>query len=146
MGGRVGDVAILEPHLAAGTGQDAGQHVDQRRLAGAVGPDDREDAAGGNGQRHRLHSLHAAEILRQVVDGEDGRAHRPKVLRRRPTMPVRLKSHLGRKIRMTSIRQPNTIMYAEPRSRISSGMKVTMTAPAMAPRIEPSPPMISMAR
>src|SRR4051794_36712334 len=45
VGGEVGDVVTAQAYPPAGRGDEAGQHVEQGRLAGAVGADDTEDLA-----------------------------------------------------------------------------------------------------
>ncbi len=60
---------------AAGGGQNAHGGVEQRGLAGAVGADDGDDAAGLDGQRDVAHGLDLAVGDGEAVDGEDGRAH-----------------------------------------------------------------------
>ena len=64
------DVAALE-HDAAGIRLvEAGDHVEQRGLAGAVGADDREDAALGDVDRHAVDGGDAAEVLGNVRNRE----------------------------------------------------------------------------
>ena len=63
-----GDVAAVE-HDAAGVGLvEARDHVEQRGLAGAVGADDRDDAALGDVDRHVLDCGDAAEALGDTRD------------------------------------------------------------------------------
>src|SRR3954469_4240523 len=52
---------------------DAGEEVQERRLAGAVGADQREDRAGRDVQRHVVHRAHAAETLVQLFGLEERR-------------------------------------------------------------------------
>src|SRR2546425_11531585 len=59
--------------------------VEQRRLAGAVGPDEAEDLARVHGERHPVHGADAAERFPQVADFED-RGHE---VRRRSASPSR---------------------------------------------------------
>src|SRR5262249_6318731 len=59
------DVAALVAQ-AAGRGRgEAGDEVEQRRLAGAVGPDQAEELAAGHGEGHPAHRDDAAEAARQ---------------------------------------------------------------------------------
>ena len=44
------------------------EHVDRRRLAGAVGPEEPEDLAGGDLEADAAHRLDLVEGLAQVVD------------------------------------------------------------------------------
>ena len=59
---------------AAGRVQDAGQHLDRGRLAGAVRADVREPLAGLDGERDALHRLDVAEPLRKRLRLDDGHA------------------------------------------------------------------------
>ena len=54
---------------------DAGQDVEDGRLAGAVGTDDREQLARLDGERDTVDRDHAGEPQRHVADIEDRRAH-----------------------------------------------------------------------
>ena len=67
--------------------EDAGDHVEQRRLAGAVGADHAADLAGLDVERHLVHRHQAAEALGHVVEDKQ-RAHRPP-----PVSPSRRASH-----------------------------------------------------
>jgi hypothetical protein len=67
---------LTEPDLALGGLVDAGQHVEHRRLAGAVGADDRVDRAGLDRERHLRQRLDGTEPDADVVD-LDGRDVRP---------------------------------------------------------------------
>ena len=46
---------------------DAADQIEQRRLAGAVRPDQREDRARRDGERDVAHRVHAAEALVQAL-------------------------------------------------------------------------------
>jgi hypothetical protein len=50
---------------------DAVQHVEDRRLAGAVRADDREELAGGDVEGHAVEGLDAAEAELDVLDLEE---------------------------------------------------------------------------
>ena len=69
-----GDIGALEQDAAAGRPQHADQHAQERRLAGAVGADQAEQLAFGDGQIDAGERVHAAEIHRYIVDVEQ--AHR----------------------------------------------------------------------
>ena len=58
-----GDVAAFQGDAPAVGPVEAGDHVEQRGLAGAVGADDREDAALGDVDRHAIDRDDAAEAL-----------------------------------------------------------------------------------
>ena len=70
---------VAEADLALGGLVDAGQDVEHRRLAGAVGADDRVDRAGLDGERHLRQRLDGAEPDADVVD-LDRRDVRPDAL------------------------------------------------------------------
>src|SRR5204863_3198196 len=55
--------AAVQPDAARGEGQGAGDQVEQRRLAGAVGPDQPRDAARGHPEGDTVHGDVAAEAL-----------------------------------------------------------------------------------
>jgi len=80
--GQVGDVASLERDAAAVRMVEAADHVEDGRLAGAVGADDRQDLALLGLERHPRHGLHAAERLGRLADLEE-RAHDSHRFRRR---------------------------------------------------------------
>ena len=58
-------------HLPLLRGVDAGERVEQRRLAGAVGPDDGQDLAAGHRHRDVVEADDAAEAQGDVLDVED---------------------------------------------------------------------------
>ena len=53
---------------------DAGDAFDQRRLAGAVVAEERDDLAGIDVPAHVVDGDQAAEALGEIADGEDGSA------------------------------------------------------------------------
>ena len=63
---RAGDVRAVELDLAQRRLVEAGEHVEERRLAGAVGPDDRDDRALGDLEGDVVDGDEAAEDLRHV--------------------------------------------------------------------------------
>ena len=70
--GQAGDVPPLVQD-AAGVGHvEAGDEVEQRRLAGAVGPDHPDDLPLADGDAHVEVGLHAAEPDGQVVRVKHG--------------------------------------------------------------------------
>ena len=70
-------VAILEADVAAARPQQAGDQLEQGRLAGAVRPDQRDDLARLDGQRRAAHDLVGRRIAAaQVGDLEEAHAAR----------------------------------------------------------------------
>src|SRR5699024_3069875 len=66
-----GDVAAVEYHLA-GVGLDnAIDEIEQRRLAGAVGPDQSENLAGVDGEIDIIDSMNPAKLLAQARNFEN---------------------------------------------------------------------------
>ena len=65
---QVGDVLALERDAPAVGPVEAADHVEQRRLAGAVGPDDREDLAPADLEAHVIDGHHPAEMLGDALD------------------------------------------------------------------------------
>ena len=69
---------------------EPGQHVEERRLAGAVRPDDRDDRVLGDVERDVADRREAAEVLGDVVGDEDRGAERGAVAGRRRLRPASL--------------------------------------------------------
>jgi hypothetical protein len=57
----------VEEHLAAVRPVDAGQHLDQRGLAGAVVPEHTRDLAGADGRADPVEGDHRPEVLAHVA-------------------------------------------------------------------------------
>ena len=72
---RTGDVPAVEDDAARGRLVDAGDHVEERRLAGAVGPDQAHDGALRDREVDVVDRDQAAELLSQRVDLEQEVAH-----------------------------------------------------------------------
>ena len=68
-----GERAVVEIDVAGGGPNDSGDAVDERRLSGAIRPDDGEDLALLEVQAHTGERMHAGEVL---ADGLDLEAHR----------------------------------------------------------------------
>ena len=67
------DVAAVDRHRARRGIDDAADDGDERRLAGAVGAEQREDLAAADVEVDILQGLEARSVrLRQVFDGDDG--------------------------------------------------------------------------
>ena len=101
IGPQAGDLPSVEPHRAGARRMDAGDHVEDRGLARAVGTDQRVDRAGRHGEADVVHGAQAAEGLAQAVDLEARAAH---------LRPIRAASHghtpAGRYITMASRARP----------------------------------------
>ena len=67
-------ILACEPHAALLRQVEAGDDVEQGRLAGAIRADDGEDRARRDRQAHIIDGMHAAEGDRQVFGREDGHA------------------------------------------------------------------------
>ena len=65
--------AELDP--PGGRREEAGEQVEQRRLAGAVGPDQRVHAAGGDGQVDPVDGAEAAEVTGEPAGGQRWTVH-----------------------------------------------------------------------
>src|SRR5260370_758048 len=61
---------LAQAHAARGRTGDAGDAVEQRALAGAIGPDQPDDGSGLEGKADVLQRMDAAEIHRHVLDGK----------------------------------------------------------------------------
>ena len=70
MAGPGGDVLPEQQHLPRRGREDPGDQVEQRRLAGAVGTDDRLAFAGHDRKRDAAHGAQPAKALRQVSELE----------------------------------------------------------------------------
>src|SRR6266849_5647814 len=70
------DPAPLAADLALVARLDAGDAVEQRGLARAIGPDQAVDAAGLEAERYAIHGGDAAKALEDTVHLEDGRHQR----------------------------------------------------------------------
>src|SRR6185437_5255397 len=95
-----GDVPPGEVDVAGISSQVPGDDVENRGLAGAVRADEGRDRAIVHSERTGVHGLHAAERLRETVDGQLAHADRRRT--RDGTMPR------GR----TSMMSRNTSAYA----------------------------------
>src|SRR2546428_88045 len=78
-----GDVAALEVDLALARHQKTGEEVDQRRLAGAVGPHDRDEFACTHGNGDVLERLEGPVMLGHPPRFDE-RGHDMTSSRRRP--------------------------------------------------------------
>jgi hypothetical protein len=66
------DVVAGDARAARGGAREGAEHVDGRRLAGAVGSEEPEDLAGGDLEAHAPHGLDLAEGLLEVGDLDRG--------------------------------------------------------------------------
>ena len=69
-GRRAGDVGAVEAHAAFGGLHDAGDHVEERRLAGAVRPDHAQHLAGCDLELDIVEDARAADPEADVLEGE----------------------------------------------------------------------------
>src|SRR5205085_1427413 len=85
-----GDGASVEPHLAGARAELAEDAIEQRRLAAAVRPDDAEDLAFVDVERHAVDRQNAAEALGEIAHFEHGGHDALSALRanRRSPMPI----------------------------------------------------------
>src|SRR5437870_943492 len=84
------DVTALIPEPAGGGRAEARDEIEQRRLAGAVGPDQAEELAALHGERHAAHRHDTAEAAGERLHRQHvGCPRRPVVRRRAHTLPVR---------------------------------------------------------
>src|SRR5262249_21631421 len=70
---QMGDVDAREDDAPGVRGYRATGDTEQRRLAGAIRPDDAERLALGEGEVERARDDHGAEALGDLFEGEDGR-------------------------------------------------------------------------
>ena len=75
------DLAAVDQHLPRGEVDDAGHHLGEGRLAGAVLADDRVDLAGAQREVDAVDRRHAGVLLRRLAQLEDGRGDRGRVRR-----------------------------------------------------------------
>src|SRR5712691_9537268 len=80
------DVAVEEGDAARRRPDEAGDGVEERRLAGAVGAEDDEALALSRGEADGAEGLETAEVVGQALDGER-RGHRLTATRRARTTP-----------------------------------------------------------
>src|SRR5690606_32173877 len=74
---QAGDVMPVERHATPVGVEVAGEAVEQRRLARAVGPDQPDELARLDGQRHCIEGADAGEALRDGVGLEQGHGPPP---------------------------------------------------------------------
>src|SRR4029079_13701173 len=67
-GPRIIDRLAFEAYAPAIDGQHAGDEIEKRRLASAVGTDQRMDVAAGHAHAHLVEGVEAAEPFGQAVD------------------------------------------------------------------------------
>ena len=105
IGPQAGDHLAVQADGAGVGREDAGDHVEDRGLARAVGADQRMDRAGRHAEAHVVHRAQAAEALADAVELEPRAAHG-----RRSPKPSLPASHghtpAGRYITITSRARP----------------------------------------
>ena len=65
---QVGNALTLEPHFALARPEKGSDELEERRLAGAVGPDHRQDLAFSDREGHAIHGDKTAEALAEIGD------------------------------------------------------------------------------
>ena len=93
-----GDPLVAQEHVARGRRERAGQQVDERRLAGAVRPDQRVPRAVRKGERDVAVRAECAELLREPRRAQRGRhvlahAARSRSASAAPRMPSAREEH-----------------------------------------------------
>ena len=82
VGTETGDVLPVQRHRAGVRALEAGEEVEERRLPGAIGPDDADQLAGRHAERHVPVGSDSAVPLGEPLDLEERRRAHP--VRRRP--------------------------------------------------------------
>src|SRR5690349_886364 len=94
---QAGEALALQANFAGTRRVDTGDEIDQRRLAGAIGPDEAADLAGGDADRDVFRRRQSAEAFGEAL-GLEQRRHQTS----RPRSP---KSPVGRTSRMAMTRR-----------------------------------------
>jgi hypothetical protein len=97
--GQPGERSAVEHDAARARRQVAGDEVEDRRLAGAVGPDERAALARRHLERHAVDGAERAEIAGEALDGQQAHARSPMRPRSAPTIPPGAKSTNTMKVR-----------------------------------------------
>src|SRR5262249_55465977 len=149
-----GDVAAAEKNPAAMGGEEARDQVEQRRLAGAVGADDRVQRPGSEAQADPIDRGEPAEAFGQSIETEDrlahgsvrnsysagrpwGPKHRPKGTPPRATMPP------GAKITTRIAITPTISEWCSQCVETSSRITMNRLVPTIGPSNVPAPPTIA---
>src|ERR1700742_937065 len=135
----------VEQHGARGRAIGAGDDVERRGLAGAVGADETDDLPGGDFERKIGQRMHAAERLGDAVElqarrRDQGHARdlgKAKRNSARSSRPWRRTSSIPIK------RAPNAAKRQSARKRRYSGRITSSTAPASAPGATVEPPRMT---
>src|SRR5438105_4998483 len=86
-----------------------GYHIDEGGLASAVGADHTDSLMRWHADGDIARGDHRAEMLTQVLNGEDGRAHGASTLRRQRSRTINEPSPCGRKRMVSSSTEPSSI-------------------------------------
>src|SRR5207247_420830 len=81
--GLVGDVLAPEQDLPAVGREEPGDQIDERRLAGAVGADEREHLPLLDREIHVVHGVGVAEILDEILGDQEAHVSSPSSSARR---------------------------------------------------------------
>src|SRR5437588_850942 len=154
---RLEQLLALEPNGSVGGRVDPGDHVEERRLARSVRPDEAEDLALPDDEIDVVERAETPEHLRDPGGLQDG-AHRacswtsytdasrvspPPSSRARRRLGI---SPCGRRIMTMMITSPNTRNRESPSARNRSGRKMMRLAPTIGPAKPPMPPRTTIAR
>ena len=131
------DVVAVEQDASRGRRQNAADQIDDRRLAGAVRPDERMTRALRELERHVSGCGDATEALLQRMCREDGFAHRSTLVSRRPTRNSR-RNGAVRRSRPVTISTTNTApiqncQYCGVHAENVSCISLNATVPTMPP-------------
>jgi hypothetical protein len=131
---------------AAGGAVKAGQAVEHRGFAGAVGADQRGDRVAFDRQIHVAERLDAAKVHHQMLNLQDCVAHGATPLRGAKLVRLILISPRGRQIIIATISTPNNSTRYSAKLRNSSGATVSTNAASTTPMVDPIPPSTTIAR
>src|SRR6185436_8012321 len=130
----------IEDKRARGGLMDAREEVQERRLAGAVGADQREDRALLDLDGGVVHRAHPAEALVKLLCLEESR-HASWCLKAIHACSIPPGMNSTASVSAT----PSIMRRSSPKPRSNSGRKVSPTAPITGPIMVPMPPTITIA-
>src|SRR5262249_49419237 len=137
------DAAPREAHVTAVGRKLAVDHIEAGRLAGAIGPDERQELASSHREADLPHRMDAAERLRQRRDLEHAHAVPPRSLTRLATAPTMPLGKARTRMRMMPPRSAR--QYSVWRMIVSCSHAKTL-APTIGPLSVWMPPSSTMTR